>query len=331
MLDTRISGARLGEWSGTGPLLAGTTAQIPVRSAGIPDDATVAVVNITATDALAGGFLTVYPCGGALPTVSNLNYLPTAARGATAFAPISPTGTICVYTMSTTDVVVDVYGYTPSLGSYTSLTPSRLTDTRSSAAVAAGGILRVTPPASSADALALTVTAVDAAAPGFLTVYPCSTTRPTTSSVNYPVGTASGNPTLVKNEEICVYSLGQTQVVIDLHGQFTEPLLGGQARLLDTRTGSMPSAGATTVLNPAASAALTGSKTAAINVTSTDSTSGGFLTVWNCSAAKPTASILNYSAGQVIGNLAVVDVTSPICIYNHSATHVVVDLVAGLS
>jgi hypothetical protein len=85
------------------------------------------------------------------------------------------------------------------------------------------------------------------------------------------------------------------------------------------------------VLNPATSPALAGLTTAAVNITATDSLIGGFLSVWPCSAPRPTASILNYNAGQVVANLAVVDVTSPICIYNHTATNVVVDLVAGLS
>jgi hypothetical protein len=332
VLDTRISGARLGEWSGSGPLLANTTAEIPVRSAAaIPADATVAVVNLTATRAVAGGFLTVYPCGSSVPKVSNLNYPASTSRGATAFAPISATGSICVYTSSTTDVVVDVNGYTPNLGSYSPLTPSRLFDTRNSAPVAAGGTLRVTPPASSADALAVSVAAVDATTPGYLTVYPCSTSKPPTATVNFPVGDPSANLTVLKNEQICIYSTSRANVVVDLHGQFTEPLLSRQARLLDTRTGSMPAAGATTVLDPAASSALAGLETAAVNVTVTGSSAPGHLTIWPCSAPKPTASILNYNAGQVVGNLAVVDVTSPLCIYNHSATHVVVDLIAGLS
>jgi len=332
VLDTRISGERLGEWSGSGPLLAGTTAEIPVSSAaGIPADATTAVVNLTATEAVADGFLTVYPCEGSVPTTSNLNYLASASRAVTAFAPISSTGTICVYTHSTTEVIVDVYGYTSATGSYQPITPTRITDTRPGAPLTAGSTLTITPPASTADALAVSVVAVDATGPGFLTVFPCSQTRPNTSTVNYVAGDPSANLAIVPNEAICVYTMTTTDVVVDVHGEFTEPVVGLQARLLDTRPSATPAAGATTVIDPSKYPSLTGRSTVALNLTATGSTVDGFLTVWPCSTTKPTASILNYSAGQTVANLAVVDSTSSICIYNHTRTDIVVDLVTGLS
>ena len=42
---------------------------------GIPPTATAVITNVTVDDPSASGFLTVFPCGGAVPVVSNLNYV----------------------------------------------------------------------------------------------------------------------------------------------------------------------------------------------------------------------------------------------------------------
>ncbi len=67
---------------------------------------------------------------------------------------------------------------------------------------------------------------------------------------------------------------------------------------------------------------------AAVNVTSTESTASGFLTVWNCADPQPNASILNYQAGKDVANLSMVKTTSPICVYTYSPTDIVLDLMA---
>ncbi len=54
----------------------------------------------------------------------------------------------------------------------------------------------------------------------------------------------------------------------------------------------------------------------------------GFITVYPCNTTRPTASSLNYTAGQTIAN-AVVAKTGPdgtVCVYNHSQTHIVADV-----
>ena len=49
--------------------------------AGVPADATAVSLNLTAVHPRTAGYLTVYPCGGELPMVSNLNYRACADRG----------------------------------------------------------------------------------------------------------------------------------------------------------------------------------------------------------------------------------------------------------
>jgi hypothetical protein len=333
VLDTRDGdGFRLGEWTGTGPLIGGTTVEIPVRdNAGLPADAKVAAVNLTVKNAVSRGYLTVYPCGTTRPTVSNMNYQPGDARAALAFAPISSTGTMCVYSPTTTDLIVDVNGYTPVAGTYQARTPVRIADTRTSSPVAAGTTLRVTPPASAADALAITVTSVNAVSNGYLTAYSCADGRPATSTLNYQPGEPMANLTIVDNADICVYSKVQSNVLVDIHGEFTDPVDQTKARLLDTRTTSTPTAGSTITFDPSTSAALAGAEVAAINVTSARATAAGYLTVWNCEATRPTASTLNFQPGESIANLALVDVSSPVCVYVRSTTDVILDLTAVTS
>ncbi len=52
---------------------AGRAVQL-AGSAGIPATATAVVVNLTATQSSASGFVSAYPCGAAAPLVSNLNF-----------------------------------------------------------------------------------------------------------------------------------------------------------------------------------------------------------------------------------------------------------------
>ena len=135
VLDTRTSSAtQLGDWDGDGPLQGGSTVAIPVRSV-VPAGSPVAVVNVTATRAAEAGFLTVYECDASLPNASNLNYLPGdfQARAASVYAPVSADGQVCVYSSATTDLIVDVSGYSPSDGSYVPRNPVRLADTRGAA------------------------------------------------------------------------------------------------------------------------------------------------------------------------------------------------------
>jgi hypothetical protein len=68
-----------------------------------------------------------------------------------------------------------------------------------------------------------------------------------------------------------------------------------------------------------------------LNVTATSSTTNGYITVWPTGGAKPTASNLNYIAGQTVPNLVKVKLGEggKVSIYNSAgATHVIAD-VAG--
>lgn len=64
-----------------------------------------------------------------------------------------------------------------------------------------------------------------------------------------------------------------------------------------------------------------------LNVTVTQPTGSGYLTVYPCGAARPGTSNVNFTAGQTIANALVVGVGSggKVCFYASTTTHVVVD------
>ncbi|MEP7204209.1 MAG: hypothetical protein ABI894_16475 [Ilumatobacteraceae bacterium] len=65
-----------------------------------------------------------------------------------------------------------------------------------------------------------------------------------------------------------------------------------------------------------------------LNITVTEATGTGFVTVYPCSATRPVASTLNYGVGTTVANLAVATTTADgkVCIYTQRPTHLVVDL-----
>ena len=124
-------------------------------------------------------------------------------------------------------------------------------------------------------------------------------------------------------------------------GEVTPPVGGASyvyqpvppTRVVDTRlTGDRVAAGGTltvdlsmlapTLVGPDAAAA-------AVNVTSVDQATGGFLTVYPCGTERPLASSVNFLAGQPRGALATTLLRQPdraLCVFSNTATNVVVDL-----
>ncbi|MCX6520880.1 MAG: hypothetical protein NTZ21_09475 [Actinobacteria bacterium] len=112
------------------------------------------------------------------------------------------------------------------------------------------------------------------------------------------------------------------------------------ARLLDTRTGMSTidcqfagigarAAGSTIELPVAGrGGAPFGAQAAVLNVTVTDASAAGFVTVYPCGTARPVASSLNYTAGATVANavFAAIGVTGSVCIYTMANAHVIVDI-----
>jgi hypothetical protein len=183
----------------------------------------------------------------------------------------------------------------------------------------------------------LNVTATEPEQGGFLTVYPCGTQRPLASVVNYQAGQTVPNLVVVpigELREICIYSLAPSHVIADLNGYFAPSaparIAGAQpVRLVDTRDTTKLGAGQVLEVQVTGDGwAPQGSQSAVINVTVTQPEAAGFLTLYPCDQAMPTASNVNYAADQTVANQAFVTLSASgtACVYTLAPAHVVLDL-----
>jgi hypothetical protein len=110
LVDTRGNG--FGGAFGPPALASGVARDFPlVGQCGIPLEALAVSLNVTAVDADGPGFLMLGPAGGALATVSTLNYLAGQTVANAALAPLGPGGLTVVAGVSGTDLILDVNGY----------------------------------------------------------------------------------------------------------------------------------------------------------------------------------------------------------------------------
>ena len=253
-----------GLFAGDGTAAAGSRIELDVAGRGGVDAAAAAVtLNVTAVGPADLGYLTVYPCTAQVPQASNVNYFADDVASNAVLAKLSDAGRVCVYTLATTDVIVDVTGYVPDGGAPVPVEPARLVETRQGpddttvdgihqggGRAGAGSVVRfkvwdrgqpgdLVP--GNAEAVFLNVTAVYPDGPGFLTVYPCTSDVPEASNVNYGPGDVAPNSvmtTVSADGFVCVYTLAATDIIADVNG-YLPP--GGNrvaidpARCADTR------------------------------------------------------------------------------------------------
>lgn len=133
-VDTRIGlGAPARPVAPSGPIeipVAGRQMQVGGQPVVIPADAAAVSMNVTVVDAPGAGFATVWPCGTARPTTSNLNYPARRIVANNVVATVGATGSVCLYTHSSANVVVDVTGWFTRGGVYRAVVPDRAVDTR---------------------------------------------------------------------------------------------------------------------------------------------------------------------------------------------------------
>jgi len=226
VLDTRSAGL---------PVRAGQVRTVQVESGafGVPRAATAAVVNLTAVDPTSRGWLRVFPCDqrGA-SVVSNVNFIAGETRANSAIVKLSSSGTICVQSSATVDVVIDVTGYMSSSGlRYQAVAPVRLIDSRDERVrgsrilsrqlvqfqvAGLGGI------PSPARAASMNLIAVSPTGSGFMTMWPCRADDqpPLASNLNFraDLNVANGVTVGLRNEQICLYTATAAHFVLDVSG-----------------------------------------------------------------------------------------------------------------
>ncbi|GAA0661188.1 hypothetical protein GCM10010193_10290 [Kitasatospora atroaurantiaca] len=340
----------------TTPVPAGGDVVLPITATGsVPADALTAVVaNVTVTQPTSAGYLTAYPDGQDLPLASNLNFTPGRTVANLVTVPVT-NGKLRLHNGSsgTVHMVLDLQGFYSEQGyGFKDLNPVRVLDTRSSQPVAPRGTYQLSLGSrvpSGTTAVVLNVTATAPTADGFITAYPYGNTRPNASSLNFIHGSTVANlvtvPVVDGKVELYNGSGGSVQLIADLQGYYGTRASGaiqsfvpdGPSRVFDTRTGLGSTYGKAGPLL-AFEAQGFGGRTLdscslcayasgwVVNVTATQPSQPGFLTVWGYPSAdqRPNASNLNFEAGQTVPNLVVGRADY---VYNGSSgtTQVVVD------
>jgi HYDIN/CFA65/VesB-like, Ig-like domain len=110
VLDTRSPDVAAGGVAQ--PLAAGGELALQITGYdGVPAGASSVVLNVTATNTAADGYVAAYPCGTA-PLVSNVNYRAGQVAAANlAVVKLSADGRVCFTSFATTDLVLDLAGW----------------------------------------------------------------------------------------------------------------------------------------------------------------------------------------------------------------------------
>lgn len=324
----------------------GSTTRIEVPGA---DGAIAAAVNVTTTDPRTLGFVTLHPCHGTPPTVSMHNHRRDEVAAHSGIAPLDDTGAFCVTTRIATNLIVDVTGLFRADEGFVAPTPIRWLDTRDRPGrlpVPAGGVIELDVDSIRAAtgyegdpaAVAVVATATEAVAPGWLRVSTCGDDADT-SNVNYNDAFAVPNLAIAEPDadgRICITSLSETHVIVDLFGIFDTPRDDEPAavhadravRLLDTRDAAIEVEAGEVVRVDTSTAGFDPSAGVVVNLTTVDTEAPGFLTVFPCTDDVPTSSILNTRPGLVVSNAGIVatDDEGFVCVFSLTRTHLVVDV-----
>jgi len=368
LLETRTGNGLTtvdGQFQGIGQLGRGQTIELQVAGrGGVPADAESAVLNVTVTEPVGSGFVTVFPCGSQRPLASNVNYVAGQSVPNAVISRIGVGGLVCLFVNEATHLAVDVNGYFPPATAFFSLVPSRLLDTRPGQPTAdglfqgAGPVLRDTTLAltvigrggvpADATAVVLNVTVTEPGASGFITVFPCGEGRPNASNLNFVGNQTVPNMAISRigaGGAVCLYANETTHLVVDVDAYFAPdasyfPMQ--PARLLETRTGNglttvdgqfnglgqVPRGGTVQLQVTGRGGIPAAAAAVVLNVTATNAVGPGFVTVYPCGETQPVASSLNYLGGQSVPNAVVARIGAggTVCLFVSEATDLVADV-----
>lgn len=329
------------------------------------------VLNVTVASPTRGGFVTVFPTGTTKPTTSNLNFTTGHTVPNLTIVKVGSGGRVSFYSSAAGSIrlVADISGYyeagveATQGGAFQATDPVRVLDTatglgatsasagpRGTASVLLDGQHGL--PMNNVAAVVLNVTVAHPAAGGYATVYPSGGSRPGTSTLNFPAGRTTPNLTVVKlgaDGRVSFYngSNGSVRFVADLFGYITKGgvVLPGMltpldpARVMDTRNAAYP--GATNRIVPAHGVVTLNVQSrggllpyvtapVVLNVTVTQTKSGGYITVYG-GPDRPGTSNLNFSAGDTVANLTIVNADDPGVVKFYNGSSGTVQLIADVS
>jgi len=342
--------------SGATKLLGGVPKRIKLTGRlGLPLEATAVSGNFTVANTAGPGYLTVWNCSNPMPVVSTLNFGAGEAVSNAATTPLDASGNVCVFSPVNADILIDVSGYYSAAAPsrFSAVVPDRVMDTRQgigpSGRLAGGQVVELPLPKApnGATGAMLNVTTINPDFAGYVTVFPCGATPPT-SSVNPAAGDVRPNTVttaLSANRSVCLFSNTGVDLIVDVFGYMAPSSATGFTpsapfRWVDTRSpwsldlnfgtsGQRLGGGQVIAIQVAGQRGVPFSaKSVSFNVTAADGAAdNGYVTAYPCGSPPPTSN-LNFSAGKAVANGAMValSATGSLCVYSSVAAHVIVDV-----
>jgi subtilisin family serine protease len=340
---------------GRGPVGQGQTYEVQMSGrggVGVTGAVDAVALNVTVVSPTASNFLTVYPTGTSTPVASNINFFAGQTIPNMAIVKVGVGGKITVYNeQGSTDVVIDVVGWFPTDSEFTGVAPYRLLDTRTTQlpltpgesrelTVTGQGPVPLAGTSPGVGTVALNVTVIGPTEANFVSVFPGDSSFGGTSNINFSKGQTIANMVITKvsaNGKIRIFNnAGFTHIAVDVVGWFpvqSQFRSFAPQRFVDTRISGGPLAPGErreVVMTGQGLVPTAGVGSLALNVTVVGSTASNYLTVYPTGASPPTASNLNFVAGQTIANMVIVKVgtSGKITLYNNAGfTPVLVDVV----
>ncbi len=323
------------------------------------------VLNVTVVDPSGAGYVSVYAADSGPATVSAVNFAAHQTITNLAIVTVGASDKVVFENVgsATINLIIDTVGVMYSgtgETTYVPRTPVRILDTRNGtggyvAPVAGRSTIPVRVAGTHgipADATSVVVnlTTVNPATYGYMQAFGGDYIRPYTSVSNWSAHQTIANLAVIQlgddgNFDLSNMGTGAADFVADVVGYFIVSDVRARfvprsapVRVLDTRYAiGVPSAakvgaGQSIVLHVAGANGVPASGVAAVhlNLTATNATSTGFLTLYPHGSARPVASSLNFAAGQTVANATVMPVgpDGSITIYNggSQAVNVIADL-----
>jgi hypothetical protein len=300
-----------------------------------PTQVEAVAVSVTAIDTLGPGFLTAWPTGSVQPNVSSLNYQTAGSVVSNlVIVPLGAGGMISIYSLSGTDLSVDVQGVferadSSADGRFIPIVPDRAIDTREHTPIGAGKSIVVDLTGqipATASAAVLNIAATKTAGPGYLTVWADGEVRPNpAANLNYPTANYTGANSVITGVnagKVRIFSLAGSDVIVDVVGYMTGNLAAKTSeglyvpllpqRLADSRSNRAPcrsqgiGAERTDSLLVAGKLEVpsTGVSAVTMNLTMTNTRQAGFLEAFPFATTRPEpySSVNAVRSGQTVGN-----------------------------
>ncbi|HEX7442700.1 MAG TPA: hypothetical protein VF320_02370, partial [Acidimicrobiales bacterium] len=290
------------------------------------------------TRTTSAGWATVFPSGTVAPNASNLNWVAGQTVANLVTVPVGGDGAVAIFNAGgSVDLIADVVGWfddgsTGSGSLYNPVNPARVLDSRvaggpyafpwsagEARTVQVAGVANSGVPASGVTAVVVNLTVTDTTAAGYATVYPTTSPLPNASNLNW--GPRETRPNLVSvpvgpDGRIAIWNaVGSADFIVDVVGYYAAGGAGFHpaqpTRILDSRVGTggydTPWPGGASRPLQATGTYGSGVPTSGVvavilNVTVTDTTAVGYLTVHPAGPDVPTASNLNWMPGITVPN-----------------------------